>query len=112
MLGERWLRRLTNSLAPPTRHRHYNGDKLSRLAPSSELSERHSFCGIISLAKGRTLGAYVAGTIGELPNLPTEGAGFKRRTPGALIVLALVRAAIEHAQTQIAARKRRHPARV
>jgi hypothetical protein len=45
----------------------YQGDKLSRLAPPSELIERRHPCGISWLAKGRTIGAYFAGTIRVLP---------------------------------------------
>jgi len=44
-----------------TRHPTYHRDKLSRLAPPSELSERHSPCGIMRLAGGRALGASFAG---------------------------------------------------
>jgi hypothetical protein len=40
---------------PLTHHSTYRSDKLSRLAPSSELSERHSLCGIKGLVEGRTL---------------------------------------------------------
>ena len=46
-----------------TRHFPYHSDKLSRLAPPSELSGRHSPCGIRSLAEGRTLGAHFAAAI-------------------------------------------------
>jgi len=34
-----------------TRYSSYRGDKMSRLAPSSELVERHSPCGIRGLAE-------------------------------------------------------------
>jgi len=50
-LGERRVLRHANSLAPLTRHRPDHGDKLSRLAPPSELIDRHFPCGIKSLAK-------------------------------------------------------------
>src|SRR5215510_16248591 len=58
------VRRPTISPAPLTRRPFYHGDILSRLAPSSELSECHSFCGIRSLVEGRTIGAYFAEAIG------------------------------------------------
>src|SRR5262245_1789128 len=61
----RW--RPVNSPAPLTRHPLYHSDKLSRLAPTSELIERHSPYGIRSLAEGRTLGAHFAGAIGGPP---------------------------------------------
>jgi hypothetical protein len=35
-----------------TRHSPYHGDNMSRLAPPSELSERHSSCEIRSFAEG------------------------------------------------------------
>src|SRR5215475_8958228 len=40
------------SLTPLTRHFSYCSDKLSRLAPPAESVERHSSCGIRSLAEG------------------------------------------------------------
>jgi len=46
-----------------TRYSSYRSDKLSRLAPTSELIKRHSPCGIRSLAEGRTLGAHFAGRL-------------------------------------------------
>jgi hypothetical protein len=45
----------------------YHGDKLSRLAPPSELIEIHSPFVIRSLAEGRTLGAHFAVAIGGPP---------------------------------------------
>jgi hypothetical protein len=43
-----------------TRHSPYHGDKLSRLALSSEMSEQRALCGIRCLVEGRTPGAYIA----------------------------------------------------
>ena len=40
------------TLPPLTRHSAYRGDKLSRLAPPSELIKRQSSCGIRGLAGG------------------------------------------------------------
>ena len=48
------------SLLLMTRHLPYCSDKLSRLAPPSELIECRSPCGIRSLAGGRTIGAHIA----------------------------------------------------
>jgi hypothetical protein len=47
-----------------THHSPYHGDKLSLFAPPSELVERDSPCGIRSLARGHTPGAYFAEAIG------------------------------------------------
>jgi len=75
-------------LPPPlTPHLPYSSDKLTRLAPPSELVERHSPLGIRSLAKSLMLGAYFADGIDDLLNLPTKGAR-SERIPGALVVLA------------------------
>jgi hypothetical protein len=43
-----------------TRHSSYRSDKLSRLALSSEMSERDHPCGIRCLVEGRMPGAYFA----------------------------------------------------
>jgi hypothetical protein len=76
-----------------TRHPTYRRDKLSRLAPPSELSEAHSPCRIWRLAGGRALGASFAVAMalilpyqvwgadpncavkGNIELFPTEGAG-------------------------------------
>jgi hypothetical protein len=57
----------------------------------------------------RALGACIAKLIDVQLNLPTAGAGFRRRTPGALIVLALRVCDKGHARTPIAALSRRQP---
>src|SRR5215468_9465246 len=54
----RW--RPVNSPAPLTRHPLYYSDKLSRLAPPSELIVRYSPYRIRGLAEGRTPGAHFA----------------------------------------------------
>jgi hypothetical protein len=82
------MRQPAISPTPLTRYLPYHGVNLSRPAPPSELIERHSPYGIRSLAEGHMLGAYFAEAIGDLLNLPTEGAR-SRSIPGALIVLAL-----------------------
>jgi hypothetical protein len=56
-----------NSPTPLTRHSPYHRDKLSRLAPPPELIERHSTCGIRSLAEGRRRGAHFAEMFGAHP---------------------------------------------
>jgi hypothetical protein len=38
-----------------TRYPSHRGDKMSRLAPSSELSDRNSRCGISGLAEGESM---------------------------------------------------------
>jgi len=48
-------RRPAASPTPVTHHSTYRGDKMSRLALSSVLSERHSLCGIRGLAESRML---------------------------------------------------------
>jgi hypothetical protein len=53
-----------HSLLTLTRYDPYGSDKLSRLAPPSELIERHSPCRIRSLAMCRPLGAHFAEAIG------------------------------------------------
>ena len=57
------------SLVPLTRHFPYHGDKLSRLAPPSELIERRPPYEIRSLAEGSTLGAHFAEAMGVQLNL-------------------------------------------
>jgi hypothetical protein len=49
-----------------SRYSPYHSDKLSRLAPLSELNERHSLCGTRSLAEGRPHGAHFAGAMGVI----------------------------------------------
>jgi hypothetical protein len=49
------VRQPANSPSPLTRHFPYHCDKLSLLALTSELVERHSPCGIRSLAEGGRL---------------------------------------------------------
>ena len=73
-----------------TRQFPYHGDKLSRLAPPFELIERRPPCGTRSLSKGGRL-APILRAEGVLPNLPTYGAGLKRRTPGAYLTRCLAR---------------------
>src|SRR5262245_61588782 len=63
------VRQPAYSPVPLTRLSHYNGDKLSRLAPPSKLIKCQSPCGIRSLAEGRTLGAHFAGRLAfDLPS--------------------------------------------
>ena len=59
--------RPANLATPLTRHFAYRSDKMSRLAPPSELSERHYPCRIRRLADCRALGAHFAEEIGVLP---------------------------------------------
>jgi hypothetical protein len=60
-------RRHANPPTPLTRHRPCRSDKLSRLAPPSELIKRHPPCGIRSLAEGRRRGAHFAEMFGANP---------------------------------------------
>jgi hypothetical protein len=55
----------------------------------------------------RALGACFAEVIGVQLNLPTWGAGFTRRTPGAIIFLAPRACDKGHARTPIATLSRR-----
>jgi hypothetical protein len=76
------------SPTPLTRHSHCHGDKLSRLAPSYELTLAPLSLRNQEFSEMRTRGAHFAKAIGVQLYLPTVGARSVRK-PGALIVLAL-----------------------
>src|SRR5215467_6818162 len=55
------MRRPANSPTPLTRHSHYHGDKLSRVALPSELVECHCSCGIKDIAEGGNMAPILPG---------------------------------------------------
>jgi hypothetical protein len=62
-------RRHANPPTPLTRHRPCRGDKLSRLAPPSELIKRHPPCGIRDLAEDENMAPILPGEFALI--LPT-----------------------------------------
>jgi hypothetical protein len=56
-----------------TRYSSHLGDKMSRLAPSSELSERRSRCGIKGLAEGEGMAPILPKRLAYILSKPSLG---------------------------------------